>query len=98
MDLSNYEYVSIVRKSPSEGTKVKQADLTLSLSSKEELKLLTQFDASRNEIFFSNKVMLVEGPTERFSLPYIFKLKGIDINRISIIDVGIKKTWNSLLK
>lgn len=100
VDLSNYEYVSIVRKSPTEGTKVKQARLNLAPDSKEELKLLTHFDTSRNEIFFANKVMLVEGPTERYSLPYIFKLKGIDINRegISIIDSGGKENMEFFIK
>ena len=100
VDLSNYEYVSIVRKSPTEGTKVKQAQLTLTPGSKEELKLLTQFDASRNEVFFANKVMLVEGPTERYSLPHIFELKGIDINceGISIIDSGGKENMEFFIK
>lgn len=100
VDLSNYEYVSIVRKSPMEGTIVKQAQLNLAQGSKEELKLLTQFDASRNEVFFANKVMLVEGPTERYSLPYVFKLKGININRegISIIESGGKKNMEFFIK
>ncbi len=100
VDLSNYEYVSIVRKSPLEGTKVKQARLNLTPGSKEELKLLTQFDVSRNEIFFANKVMLVEGTTERYSLPYIFKLKNIDINRegISIIDSGGKENLEFFIR
>lgn len=100
VDLSNYEYVSIIRKSPTEGTMVKQAHLNLAQGSKEELKLLTQFDASRNEVFFANKVMLVEGPTERYSLPYIFKLKGVDINRegISIIDSGGKENMEFFIK
>ena len=98
--MSNYEYVSIVRKSPTEGTKVKQAQLTLTPGSKEELKLLIQFDASRNEVFFANKVMFVEGPSERYSLPHIFKLKGIDINRegISIIDSGGKENMEFFIK
>ena len=100
VDLSNYEYVSIVRKFVTEGTKVKQAQLNLEPESKEELKLLTQFDASRNEVFFANKVILVEGATERYFLPYIFKLKDIDINRerISIIESGGKKNLEFFIK
>ncbi|MHA1280721.1 MAG: ATP-dependent nuclease [Candidatus Helarchaeota archaeon] len=101
VDLSNYETIAIVKKSPNEGTKIKRAqDLISHPQSKEELKLLTQFDTTKNEMFFSNKVILVEGPSERFSLPYIFKLKGVDINRegISIIDVGGKENLRFFIK
>lgn len=36
---------------------------------------------------------MVEGATEKYSLPYIFKLKGIDVNEkgISIVDAGSKE-------
>ncbi len=101
VDLSNYESIAIVKKTPNEGTKIKQAkDLMTHPGSKEELKLLTQFDTTKNELFFSNKVILVEGASERFSLPYIFKLKGVDINRegISIIDVGGKENLKFFIK
>ena len=68
--------------------------------SKEELKLLTQFDAARNELFFARKVLLVEGPTERFSLPYLIATKGIDldISGISIIDAGGKTNLPFFIK
>lgn len=101
VDVSNYESIAIVKKTPNEGTKIKQAkDLITHTELKEELKLLTQFDTTKNEIFFSNKVLLVEGQTERFSLPYIFRLKDIDIDKegISIIDVGGKENLKFFIK
>ena len=92
--LPDYETICLVRKTATTGTTVNQAkDLAIPSNSKEELKLLTQFDATRNELFFARKVLLVEGPTERFCLPYIFRLKSIDINEagISITDTGSKE-------
>ena len=55
-----------------------------------KIKLYTRFNSDRNEIFFAEKVVLVEGPTEQKSLPIAFELNGIDINKsnISIIDSG----------
>lgn len=102
VDLPNYETICIVRKTASLGTKINQTSgLSISEGSKEELKLLTQFDATRNELFFARKVLLVEGPTERFSLPYIFTLKGIeDLNArgVSIIDSGGKENLEFIIK
>lgn len=93
LDLSDYQSVGVVRKIPSQGTKIFQPDgLRIEPGTKKELKLLTEFDARRNELFFARKVLIVEGPTEKYSMPFAFKLLGIDINErgISIIDVGGK--------
>lgn len=92
--LPNYEDLCIVRKTPAGGTLLNQAQgLVIPTSSKKELKLLTQFDARRNELFFARKVLLVEGEHEKVILPYLFEKKGIDINEVgfSIIDVGGKE-------
>lgn len=101
VDLSNYETICVVRKTASTGTKVAQA-ITLHIPerSKQELKLLTQFDSTKNELFFARKVLLVEGPTERFSLPYILRLKSVDINAagISIVDTGSKENLEFFVK
>ncbi|RLE45874.1 hypothetical protein DRJ25_05010 [Candidatus Woesearchaeota archaeon] len=101
VDLPNYETICIVRKTASIGTKINQVrHLPIPEESKEELKLLTQFDAARNELFFARKVLLVEGQTERFSLPHLFVLKGIepDINGISVMDVGGKENLVFFIK
>jgi len=101
VSLPDFEHMCIVRKKPVEGTRLDQAqDLSIPPDSKEELKLLTQFDARRNEIFFARKVMLVEGQDERVVLPHIFAQKGIDVNRdcISIVDVGSKENLEFMTK
>jgi len=65
-----------------------------------KLKLITEFDSVRNEMFFAKKILLVEGPTEKYSLPYAFKLMNIDINEkgISIIDSASKNNLPFIIK
>lgn len=94
LDLSNYQSISIVRKFFNDGTKIFQPrGYQVQAGTKKELKLLTEFDSRRNELFFARKVLVVEGQTEKYSLPFAFKLIGIDINEkgISIIDTGGKE-------
>jgi predicted ATP-dependent endonuclease of OLD family len=99
--LEDYKNICIVRKNYQDGTKVIQAhNLNLVNTEQEELKLLTEFDYGKSEIFFAKKVLLVEGPTEKYSLPYVFKLMHIDINEkgISIIDSGSKENLLFIIK
>lgn len=101
VSLPDYEDLCIVRKTPLEGTRLNQAQgLVIPPASKEELKLLTQFDASRNELFFARKIVLVEGEHDKIVLPYIFELKNTDINEagISIIDAGGKENLEFIIK
>jgi predicted ATP-dependent endonuclease of OLD family len=96
LDLSDYQSVAVVRKSPSVGTTVVQpVGMKVAQGTKKELKLLTEFDARRNELFFAKKVLLVEGPSEKYSLPIAFRLSGIDVNErgISIVDVESKEAF-----
>ena len=48
------------------------------------------YDPYRNEGFLAKKVLLCEGPTERYALPIYFEALGynLDTNGISIIDAG----------
>ena len=48
------------------------------------------YDPYRNEGFLAKKVLLCEGPTERYALPIYFDALGynLDTNGISIIDAG----------
>jgi len=101
VSLPDFENLCIVRKTPVGGTGLSQGEgLSVTPASKEELKLLTQFDTRRNELFFARKVMLVEGQDERVVLPHVFALKGIDVNRdcISIVDVGSKNNLEFMMK
>lgn len=94
VDVYNFERINIVEKNLEKGTYVNQGkDISIEKGSKEQIKLYTEFDATRNELFFSEKVMLVEGPTEKNALPYLFRLNQIDLHKenISIIDTGGKE-------
>lgn len=99
--LENYENICVVRKTPDAGTQIVQGkNLTLASSDKSALKLETEFDSQKSEIFFARKVLLVEGKTERYSLPYAFRLHSINIDEagISILDSGSKSNLKFFIK
>ncbi|HXJ66367.1 MAG TPA: TOPRIM nucleotidyl transferase/hydrolase domain-containing protein [Actinomycetota bacterium] len=58
----------------------------------ETFRVLCEFDAERAELFFSRAAILVEGMTEKMTLPFIFRALGHDADReqISIIECGGK--------
>ena len=55
-------------------------------------KVMCEFDAERSELFLSRAVILVEGMTEKITLPFVFRALGHDVDReqISIIECGGK--------
>jgi predicted ATPase len=73
------------------GLRVRQAPAAL-LTDEERLRLAAEFDHERSEMFFARAVVLVEGQTERLSLPPIFRSLGHDADAlgISIVEVGGK--------
>jgi predicted ATPase len=62
------------------------------LTDAERVRLAAQFDHERSEMFFAQTVVLVEGQTERLSLPFIFRALGHDPDAegISVVEVGGK--------
>ena len=56
------------------------------LSDEQRLRLAAEFDHERAEMFFANAVVLVEGETERQSLPIIFRSLGHDVDALGIDD------------
>lgn len=62
------------------------------LKDPERVRLAAQFDHERSEMFFAEAVVLVEGQTERLSLPFIFRALGHDPDAagIAIVEVGGK--------
>jgi len=93
VELHKPESIAIIRRTAQKGTWAKQAAVTeLTRTDREALRLLTEFDAERKELFFAKGVLLVEGGTEKVAMPLAFQALGTDINRmgISIIDVGGK--------
>ena len=55
-------------------------------------RVLCEFDAERAELFFSRAAILVEGMTEKMSLPFVFAALGHDNDheQISIVECGGK--------
>ncbi|MBI3747309.1 MAG: hypothetical protein HY262_00445 [Chloroflexi bacterium] len=62
------------------------------LTDAERVRLAAEFDHERSEMFFARAVVLVEGQTERLSLPIIFRAQGHDPDAegIAIVEVGGK--------
>lgn len=62
------------------------------LTDAQRLRLAAEFDHERSEMFFATAVVLVEGQTERLSMPWIFRSLGYDPDAlgISITEVGGK--------
>src|SRR3972149_4327611 len=62
------------------------------LTEAQRVRLEAEFDRERTEMFFATAVVLVEGQTERLSLPLMFRRLGHDPDAlgISIVEVGGK--------
>lgn len=91
--LHSPETVALARRSPADGTQLTQVDpSTIAPNEKTALRVLSEFDTQRNEMFFARRVLLVEGDTEKVSMPFIFKALKVDANRfgISVIECGGK--------
>lgn len=87
------ESVAIIRRCAETGTCVHQAEvIDLAEDQRKALRLLTEFDSQRNELFFARRVMFVEGNTEKVAIPLVFQAMGVDINKenISVIECGGK--------
>jgi putative ATP-dependent endonuclease of the OLD family len=87
--VDRYQDIAIVRKTLVAGTTVTQTgDLAMDTCSKDYLRLITEFDSQRSELFFASRVLLVEGYTERIVFPLVFRALGIDVNReaISVVE------------
>ena len=93
VQLDHPESVALVRRTETEGTTVHQTSkVELAPDDRRALRLLTEFDTQRNELFFARCVLLVEGATEKVAVPLAFRALGHDVNRlgISVVEVGGK--------
>lgn len=83
--LDRFDDICLVRKTEERGTHVVQTRaIEIERESKEYLRLITEFDSQRSELFFANRVLLVEGYTEKIVFPIVFQTMGVDVNRASI--------------
>jgi len=91
INISDFESIHIVRKEEEE-TKV-YSGISLSMVSQfDEVKLASKFNEYINEVFFADKVVLVEGFSDKVACQLALEKLGIDIDlkNISIIECGSK--------
>jgi len=88
--IPDYQEVLLVRKGV-EGTNVIRS--SLSTNAKRREKLIKELDPERNELFFANRLLLVEGDTEKLAFPEYAKRLGLDLDRegATIVEVGGKR-------
>lgn len=101
VQIHNPESVALVCRTVEKGTWVSQTTkVDLAENDRKALRLMSEFDAQRNELFFARKVMLVEGNTEKITLPLAFKAMGHDVNQlgVSIVEVGGKTQFPLFIK
>ncbi len=101
IDLLNLDYVFIFNKEK-ECTKTNKCELNLS-NLKEEIKTLFLFDPNVKEIFFSERIVLIEGPSEEIISNILIQKGKLDVSNVSIIKAESKdnvplfiKVFNSL--
>jgi hypothetical protein len=82
------ELVLVEYRSPA-GTRVTQPQ---PLDADDAFRVVSEFDAERNELFLARAAVLVEGRTEKLVLPAVFLALGYDVDRaaISIVECGGK--------
>jgi len=94
VSLEDYKNIVVVRKeSQQEGTKayrVRQDLFEADFEQKRHFNMIQFFNPDRNELFFSRKVVLTEGATEKALFPLLAKRIGVFDHRVSIIDCNSK--------
>jgi len=77
-----------------------QKSIELDFNKDDLLKLNTAINNERAELFFAEKVILVEGDTEKIVFDYLLKLRGVNpnLNDISIIETSGKGNMPRYIK
>jgi hypothetical protein len=89
LNVARLEELVFVTRAAEAATRVLQPTR---VQSEEEFRLLSEFDAERSELFLARAAVLVEGATEKFALPFVFRALGYDADHegISIVECGGK--------
>ncbi len=92
VDILNADYVKRVVNIDKSTSLLPKETIDFEFKRDDLLKLNTAINNERAELFFAEKVILVEGETEKVVFDYLLKLKGInpDLNDISIIETAGK--------
>ena len=89
LNVGRLEELALVEHRPRTGTVVIQPE---PLGADESFRALSELDAERGELLLASAVLLVEGRTEKLTLPFVFHALGYDVDReaITIVDCGGK--------
>jgi hypothetical protein len=89
LNVTRLDELVFVDRLPRTGTRAVQPE---PVSADEDFRVVTELDASRSELLLARVVVLVEGLTEKFVLPFVFSALGHDVDRegISIVECGGK--------
>ncbi|HEU5361846.1 MAG TPA: AAA family ATPase [Gaiellaceae bacterium] len=89
LGVDRLEQLVLVRHDDHAGTTLVQPE---ALPRTHAFRLFAELDAERAEIFLSRAVMLVEGRTEKFAFPFVFRALGYDADQeaIAIVDCAGK--------
>lgn len=88
--IPEFDEIRIVRKN-TDGTFITQSSIEPTLRLKEKFR--KELDPERNELFFAQRILFVEGDTEKLAFPEYAKRLDIDFDNIgtAIIEVGGKR-------
>ena len=89
LSVTHLDELALVRHRPGAGTVLSQPR---QLASDDTFRALAEFDAERAELFLSRAALLVEGVTEKLTLPLVFDALGYEPDReaILILETGGK--------
>ncbi len=89
LNVGRLEELALVEHAPQTGTRVLQPE---PLGAEESFRALSEIDAERGELFLARAALLVEGRTEKLTLPFVFTALGHDADReqVTIVDCGGK--------
>jgi predicted ATP-dependent endonuclease of OLD family len=93
VNLDSYNDLYIVRRKPGGGTEVSSGrNIVMDEEDRRKLKLESRFDAAKNEMFFAQRVLLVEGPSEKGTFKIVPDLMNIEFDQsgTSVVDTGSK--------
>jgi putative ATP-dependent endonuclease of the OLD family len=95
-DAARFEAVRLVRRPPGGTSTVSLVtspeDREFLAAQRNAQKLATHLDPRRSELLFASKVLLVEGPSDRFAVQLVADKLGYDLDAegISVVDCGSK--------
>ena len=91
IDVSRYENIALLNKNRETGTKITNCDTSAftGLIDRKIYQGLSQLNNDVNELFFSKRVLLVEGPEDKLAVTETLKKIGRITNRSEEIDVTI---------